>query len=308
MRDLVDSTGLFDEPSLLERFKRDGYVFLRRLLPRRAVDDAAADMRRVMVSRGWITGSSSEVVAPVPEIYGRDYWDLYSALYALESIHELPFQARLQSVMCRLLGRDAFVYPRKILRVVGPVTRGGPAKGAEPHRDFTGFGIRDMLVTWVPYANCGRQAGTLWVKSGSHRDRTLDPGRFDISDPAWESADYAPGDVVVLHCLTVHATQPNHSDEFRLSVDYRWQSATDPVPTDVLEPDVPERWNDLTRGWTSPKWISPPQSIVSYEDADDWREPTMVPTSRFVSHAEEPPARAGSRFRGLIGRGGQRRR
>ena len=52
-------------------------------------------------------------------------------------------------------------------------------------------------------------------------------GRSD--DAVWATADYACGDVLAVHCLTVHRACPNLTrDRVRISADFRYEPAGRP--------------------------------------------------------------------------------
>ena len=78
----------------------------------------------------------------------------------------------------------------------------------------------------------------------------LSPGRGDRQVPAgegtgvagddlsWATADMTAGDVALFHCLTVHSSSRNVTDQLRISVAACWQSACHPAPKVALWPYV----------------------------------------------------------------------
>jgi hypothetical protein len=96
-------------------------------------------------------------------------------------------------------------------------------------------------------------------------------------DPAWATAEYLPGDVVIFHSLTIHGSVPNRSERVRLSVDYRYQSASQPIARPSLLPlgyqqgAVPD-WSELLAGvtWDPEKWLAVPPNlhIVEFKDSN----------------------------------------
>src|SRR5437588_17402 len=80
------------------------------------------------------------------------------------------------------------------------------------------------------------------------------PVDVDDDDPDWRTATFEPGDVVVFGSLTVHGALPNASDRVRLSVDYRYQNASEPIsapslgPHFAIHPHMPPL-EELSRGW-----------------------------------------------------------
>ena len=68
----------------------------------------------------------------------------------------------------------------------------------------------------------------------------------------------------MFHSLTVHGALPNLSDRLRLSVDYRFQSAGEPIAETSLTPHfelkVPS-WTDLSATWDSTDWCATPPAL-----------------------------------------------
>ena len=75
------------------------------------------------------------------------------------------------------------------------------------------------------------------VKVGSDGTRsgwlTEDPGTLGLTADKplmWVTDDFAMGDIVVFGLDTLHMTANNQSDEWRISVETRWQPLQDPYP------------------------------------------------------------------------------
>jgi Phytanoyl-CoA dioxygenase (PhyH) len=67
----------------------------------------------------------------------------------------------------------------------------------------------------------------------------------------WHTSDYHAGDVLIFHSMLVHKALPNlTNDLLRLSVDYRYQSVSQPIVADGLEPHYGRMaWDEIYRGW-----------------------------------------------------------
>ena len=99
--------------------------------------------------------------------------------------------------------------------------------------------------------------GGLGVLARSHKagvlpvSRSLGAGGLrahaDDLDGEWVSSSLNIGDVLFFHSHTVHQGLPNRSgNRLRLSVDYRFQRALDPVMEYVLKPhQVPLSWEEV---------------------------------------------------------------
>ena len=127
-----------------------------------------------------------------------------------------------------------------------------------------------MLTLWLPLAACSPQDGALRVLCRSqHKGRRLPqtaPGVGGVGvpvrpeeEPDWVYTSYRPGDVLVFHSLTVHWAPSNRGDRLRLSCDYRYQRADEPVVEGSLLPHywptIPD-WDVLTQGWTTSHWVT----------------------------------------------------
>ena len=180
-----------------------------------------------------------------------------------------PIEERLVDLARDLLGGPVLVHPRKIARVTFP----GSEFPTPPHQDFPLIqGTPDVFTFWLPLAECSLQDGALRVlrrsPSAGLRPASADPGVGGVGVPVrpdeeqdWASASYRPGDVLVFHSLTVHWAPPNRGERLRLSCDFRYQLASDPVVEGSLLPHywptVPG-WEVLTDGWSTTRWVMGP--------------------------------------------------
>lgn len=222
----------------------------------------------------------------------------YGEVQRLESFHALAHAARLLDVIARVLGAGPLVHPTKILRALWP---DAPEETTRPHQDFPYIqGPSDVLTAWIPLTDCPRALGGLRVAPGSHRTglrrmkRVGGAGGFGVLDPParrgdWLTLDYAAGDVVLFHSLTIHAGTPNRTDRLRVSVDYRYQRATEPIARAYTEPQgTARRWADVTPGWTSTRWVdltpgTPVFELVRPgEDLDTFHRALTVAPSMFM--------------------------
>src|ERR1700690_3943765 len=161
LRPSTDAAG--DRAELRRRLAGDGYLFFPGLLDARRVREAGADVMTVMRERDWLTAGPGpgrlRPLAPLPATFGPPWRELYVAVHHLESMHRLGFDRALQAAVTTLMGPDTFVLPRRIVRLIGPVGAGGPEVGASPHRDYEGFRIPDMLISWIPLVECPPGSG-----------------------------------------------------------------------------------------------------------------------------------------------------
>jgi hypothetical protein len=101
----------------------------------------------------------------------------------------------------------------------------------------------------------------LQIAAGSHTNGVYDfdiaggAGGIEIKDPLegrWVSADFAVGDVLLFHSMSVHKGLPNRSDKLRMSMDVRYQLVREPFNIDNANPDgQPLSWQEVYAGWRS---------------------------------------------------------
>ena len=105
------------------------------------------------------------------------------------------------------------------------------------------------------------QVGPLQIAAGTHTGDVYDfdiaagAGGIEITDPfdgRWVSGPFVQGDVLIFHSLVVHKGVPNRSDRLRMSMDVRYQLASDPFNIDNANADgQPLAWEDIYAGWRS---------------------------------------------------------
>ena len=97
------------------------------------------------------------------------------------------------------------------------------------------------------------------IEHGRFGDQTgADPERVAEAVKMLETVyvELAPGDVLFFHSHTVHQGLPNRSgDRLRLSADFRYQRASEPVIYQVLTPHQGRlTWEEVYAGWKSDKY------------------------------------------------------
>jgi hypothetical protein len=272
--DSFESSDLLGQPGALrQRLAEEGFLFFRELLPVRAVAEVRAGVLEAIGHEGWLAGGSEPEERRPGAVVVREaddnWWPAYQKIQSLESFHRLAHEDRLVSLAGDLLGGAVLVHPRKIARVTFP----GSEYPTPPHQDYPFIqGTPDVLTFWLPLADCSRQDGALLVLCRSQytglrpRQPTGGVGGMGVpvephEERAWASASYRPGDVLVFHSLTVHQAPPNNGERLRLSCDYRYQRAEDPVVEGSLLPHYWPRvpgWDVLTDGWSTTRWVLRP--------------------------------------------------
>jgi ectoine hydroxylase-related dioxygenase (phytanoyl-CoA dioxygenase family) len=290
--ELSDSSDAADDADeLRSRLAREGYLLLRGLLD----DDRVRTCRRDVLARleaiGWVEQELDGSYRPGrPRVDRTDEFDIgRAAVQSSEPFHRVPHDPALARVIRGVLEtEDVLLHPLKVSRIVWPA-RQAPQTQFEaytgPHQDYPYLrGVVDTLTTWIPLDNVKRTDGGLQIAPRSqHRGVVRDPQELSRG-LSWSTADYGVGDVLIFHGLTLHRASPNQGDMLRLSMDCRWQEASEPVNDECLQPQGYPRipgWDVLTENWHSLAWIQAPGARpVSY----DMSAPVDTEmTSRFVS-------------------------
>lgn len=256
MNALLDSSPVLADPDAQRaRALEDGYLFFRALIDpekvarlRDLVIETAVELG--FASPGVEDGSGPDrnharridvLVLPGAALTGTGYDDPRWLVLQERVLPDPRFSAvgddpELLRVLGALFGEPPMTRRGDICRVVLP---GAPHLTTPPHQDhwYTG-GTPNLWTAWMPLVETPLELGPLAVLPGSHRAGLLahageGAGRqgvgVDVGAPLAASA-VSPGDAILFNCLTVHGALPNLTvDRLRLSVDFRYQAASEPI-------------------------------------------------------------------------------
>jgi ectoine hydroxylase-related dioxygenase (phytanoyl-CoA dioxygenase family) len=238
VRPLEDATTLANDAAALRaRIERDGYLFIRSLVP----PERVARLRRLTLehaqSVSWLDPHT-----PLEQARARcdtrigDYqvaeWNaLQARVQTSEELWGVGDAPGVHRVLTAAFNRPSFLFlGMSTCRAVSP----HPELASRPHQDAHYVPVAGTFVTlWVPLGDCPMSLGPVAVWPGSHR-RGLRPHHgFGIVDggvdldaddqPVWHSTDFATGDALVLTQHAIHCALPNSSGHtLRLSVDLRY--------------------------------------------------------------------------------------
>jgi ectoine hydroxylase-related dioxygenase (phytanoyl-CoA dioxygenase family) len=89
-----------------------------------------------------------------------------------------------------------------------------------------------LWTSWIPLGDYNVSDGVLAVCEGSHEIVSTSsrshpselPAEFSTTSDSsvWRTGAVRAGDVLLFDIRTIHASTPNFSSQFRLSVDMRW--------------------------------------------------------------------------------------
>ncbi len=279
-----DSTTVLADTAVLRvLLARDGYLFIRGLIPRDVVMGLAGQALGIAARAGWLDAAHpvGEAVADVsasctdPE---PGYLATLGEIYRLQALHELQHHPAVIDLFERVLGEAVLPRPRLIPRIFFPES---DALTTAPHQDYPYVqGTTEVFTLWTPLGDCPAALGALQVAEGSHlagvREFKISQHAataLEVADPlegAWRGGDFAAGDVVVFHSLTVHRGSPNLTNRLRLSADFRFQRASDPITPASCKPFVTAlSWEEIYAEWSSDRlqyyWRRPGTRHVEYD-------------------------------------------
>ena len=265
MQSFVDSTDLMpDGPALAERMRRDGYLFLRHLLPPEAIRNVQRQVAGIARADGWLRRDhpvENAIADPTGFCVDPDptYLNTLRRINHLEDYHALKHHPALITLFERMLGGPILPHPRVLMRNIFPARDEYTTKA---HQDFPNVqGSTEVFTAWIPLIDCPMAVGPLQIAAGSHTEGVFDfqiaagAGGIEITDPLegrWVSNDFAQGDVLIFHSMAVHKGVPNRSDRLRMSMDVRYQLVSEPFNPDNANADgQPLTWDDVYTGWRS---------------------------------------------------------
>jgi len=243
-----------------------GYVLVRDVLPRSAVDNLLSDVTQILSCSGWlkagteprdrIANSAASCGDPDPE-----FKKTYRQVFNLESFHTLPHHPQLKAVMKMIVGDRILIHPKPIGRLIFPKSE---RLRVHAHQDYRFMnGDPECYTVWIPLHDCPTEVGPLQILEGSHHfgfqnhiDEDLHvpeiPTGTEMGDE-WAGGSINAGDVLIFHSLTVHAAAPNLSDKMRLSLDCRCQDYSRVInPANLaFAGGSGKSWEEIYQGWSS---------------------------------------------------------
>jgi Phytanoyl-CoA dioxygenase (PhyH) len=265
--EFLDSTGLLnDGRALRERLDRDGYLFIRGLLPARTILGVRERLLAKAAAGGWLDPDSpvpAGVANPASACKDPEdrYMRVFRGLWMDEELHRLRIHQAVTDLFTRIFGEPALAHPMFVQRNIFPQSEGFDfTTGA--HQDRVHIGGATSYAMWMPLGDCPREKGALAVAAGSHLGGILETkvgsgaGGMDIAVPipgTWVTGAFTAGDALIFQDVTVHKALPNRTGEIRMSFDARYQPLSQPVADVNLVPYAGcGTWADVYAGWERP--------------------------------------------------------
>jgi ectoine hydroxylase-related dioxygenase (phytanoyl-CoA dioxygenase family) len=265
---------------------QEGYLFIRALLPTEAVATLYDQIAGICRKYGWMDDDG--YAQGEPRLEGKaEFWEVYDEVQCLEEFHALAHHPSIIKLIRALVQEEVLVHPRHIARIAYPRAE---FFTTPPHQDHVLIqGTPETYTFWMPLLDCPRTLGGLAVLPGSHTIGLLDvhqaegPGGVGVTTDGlgltWRTNDLQRGDVLLFHSHTVHKALPNISgNRLRISVDYRYQGASQPVVEDGLLPHYGRlTWDQIYQNWTR-------QELQYYWEAMDVQAVPRDPSLREAKH------------------------
>lgn len=259
----VESQNFLNQPEVLrQRLEENGYLFFRNLLDHEPLLNVRRQMLEICRKHGWLLNGSDMM-----EGHGRadaytgyfEFTPVYRDIQLLEDFHALPHHPKIVNTLTAVLGGTIFPHPRNISRITLP---GSLKMTTPPHQDYVFIqGTRRVYTVWFPLSDCPRPLGGLGIAAGSHRLGILPTKNaegtgglctdVDENKLEWHTGDFHLGDVIIFPALTVHKAYHNTTtDLLRLSCDFRYQLANEPLVWDSLRPHMQlHSWETIYTNW-----------------------------------------------------------
>jgi hypothetical protein len=267
----VSNDAMDDPEELRRRIDAEGYLFFRSLQDADKLRALRRDILGVCREGGWLR-EGTELMDGIADTSNRctegdiEYAQVYHEMYKLESFHRAGHWPEVLAMMGQVIGGPVLPHPQKIARLWFPQY----AEHTTPiHQDFVHFqGTYQTYTCWAPVGDCPRELGGLALLPGSHQINAVHDHHFSLGagslaidteqlDGQWVTTDYAIGDTLIFHSLTVHQALPNKTaDRLRISLDNRYQSLAQPIAQHMLLPHLRTHheltWDEVYRDWRSP--------------------------------------------------------
>jgi hypothetical protein len=249
-----------DGDELRRRFERDGYIFIRGVVPQPSIRAAREEVFGRLAEVGEIaeppvdgifTGESHR------EERHPDKGVFWRSVSEGPAIRRVTHSEETQALISCLQGEPAFGHDFIFLRP------GVPGRFTFLHFDYPFFsrGSQRVVTAWTAVGPVPTIEGALFVVENSHTFEDLTQGAREVdydsaSSPQVQltgdavefarsrgskllTANFEPGDVIIFGMFTLHGSFDNASplNRARLTTDVRWQPKSEPADERYIGPD-----------------------------------------------------------------------
>ncbi len=242
LRDSNDILGNVDK--LRERIQEDGYLLIRGFHNRDAVLKARQEMLEWLASSGRLAPNTlveDGIIGAGNKGAGKQGLNL-----DMPRLLDVVNSNRVMGFFNQFLGGQALTYDVKWLRAVAQ----GEFTGSHYDVVYMGRGTKNLYTMWTPLGDISYEMGGLTLCLGSQQFEKIKMtyGQMDVdrdkvvgwfsNDPVeviekfggqWATTEFQAGDALIFGMYVMHGSATNTTNRYRLSVDTRYQLASEPV-------------------------------------------------------------------------------
>ena len=235
---------LNDIKALHKKMNEDGYLFIRGFHPRQDAEAAAHWTLNAIAERGGIESDTAIEDGIIGEANRTFSFFRQTEVAHAKPILDVVDSHRTMQFYENFLGGPIITFDKRWLRCM--------ANGGHNHFHYdsvyVGRGTQNRYTMWSALTDIGLENGPLVICLGSHQhdqlkstygatdmDRDLTEAVFSTNPREMvekfgftlATTHFQPGDVIVFGLYMMHSSAPNHSDRYRISIDTRYQLASD---------------------------------------------------------------------------------
>ena len=236
------SSDLNDYELLRQRMKDDGYLFLRSFHDVKKVKEAAAWTLNAVERKGGIKLGTKFIDGYISKKNESYNFFRETDIAHAKAILDVVNSKKTFNFFERFLGGEVITFDKRWLRCM--------AKGGNNHFHYDtvylGRGTKNRYTMWTPITEIEINRGPLVICLGSHNNQKIKTtyGNTDTDKDLTEAVfsknprelidnfgfklattHFNQGDVLIFGLYMMHASIPNRSNKYRISIDTRYQLA-----------------------------------------------------------------------------------
>lgn len=245
LTELRDANDILDDVGALrKRLQEDGYLLIRGFHDREAVLRARLEVLERLHEQGKLSAGhplEDGVIGPANKGFMSQGLNL-----DMPRLLEVVNSPRVMTFFDQFLDGPALTYDVKWLRAVPQ----NEFSGAHYDIVYMGRGTKNVYTTWTPIGDVSYDMGGLALCLGSQHFAKIRNtyGQMDVdrdnvvgwfsNDPIeivdkfggqWATAEFRAGDAIIFGMYIMHGSATNTTSRYRISVDTRYQLASEPV-------------------------------------------------------------------------------
>ena len=245
---------LGDIPALKNQFEKDGYLLLGNFFPKEKVEAVYDTVTEMIDSEEELKPGTDPKDAIVGHQNKR--YQLWRNIELTESSEMLDLAngSEIRGFFEGFLGGPVRTYDTRWLRAVP----NGINNGIHYDIVYMGRGTDQVYTSWIPLSDAPIERSPLILCLGSHKlakvrdtygkmDTDTDNTEAVFSHSAkemvddfgcqWGTTNFNQGDLIIFGMYMMHASLQNVSEQYRMSVDVRFQLVSEPIDDRHIGPN-----------------------------------------------------------------------